>query len=602
MINLPLVQYWRLLIVYLRPQWRMALLLAALLLTNIGLQMLSPQILRHFIDTAQAGGASAVLLRAALLFMAAVVVQQLVAVLSTYMGENVGWTATNAMRDALLDHCLRLDISFHKAHTPGEMIERIDGDVTALSNFFSQFVVMVLGNAILLAGVLLLLFMEDWRIGLPLSLFVLLALFVLLRFGDIAVPHWAAERQASADLFGFLEERLAGSEDIRANGAKAHVLRHFFQLMRTQMQKSLRASLMVNLLLNTSLLLFAVGTAIAFAVGTLLYRAQAITLGTVYMVFYYTVMLEHPIFYITEQMQDVQKAGAGIARVRELFDVRSKMAPVDAQAAQTLPGGPLAVVFRDVTFGYDDAPAAGESADRPPDKEMVLHELSFSLAPGIVLGLLGRTGSGKTTLARLLFRLYDPDAGSVCLGDGAALVDIRRVPASHLCQRVGMVTQTVQLFHATLRDNLTLFDSTVPDERVRGVIGELGLTGWLQSLPQGLDTLLESGGGGLAAGEAQLLAFTRIFLQDPGVVILDEASSRLDPATERLVEQAVDRLVRGRTAIIIAHRLSTVLRADEIMIMEDGWIGEHGLRSVLMADPRSRFSHLLQTGLQEVLA
>jgi ABC-type multidrug transport system fused ATPase/permease subunit len=181
-------------------------------------------------------------------------------------------------------------------------------------------------------------------------------------------------------------------------------------------------------------------------------------------------------------------------------------------------------------------------------------------------------------------------------------VDIRAIPLRELRRRVGMVTQSIQLFHASVRDNLTFFDPDIPDARILAVIHELGLGAWFEALPHGLDTMLESGGGGLSAGEAQLLAFTRIFLQDPELVILDEASSRLDPATEALIERAVDRLIQDRTAIIIAHRLGTVERADEIMILEDGCICEYGERAHLARDPNTHFYHLLQTGMEEVLA
>ena len=171
-----------------------------------------------------------------------------------------------------------------------------------------------------------------------------------------------------------------------------------------------------------------------------------------------------------------------------------------------------------------------------------------------------------------------------------------------LRQRVALVTQDVQLFRGTLRDNLTLFDRSIPDERIRAALEELELADWYQSLPNGLDTLLEAGGRGLSAGEAQLVAFARVFLRDPGLVILDEASSRLDPATEQRVERAVDHLLRDRTAIIIAHRLGTVHRADEIMILDGGRVAEYGVREALAADPASRFHGLLQTGLEEMLA
>ncbi len=164
-----------------------------------------------------------------------------------------------------------------------------------------------------------------------------------------------------------------------------------------------------------------------------------------------------------------------------------------------------------------------------------------------------------------------------------------------------MVSQDVQLFHATLRDNLTLFAESVDDDRLLDVLSRLGLGDWAMALPSGLDTVLPPGGGGLSAGEGQLLAFARAFLADPGLVVLDEASSRLDPATERLIERAVDHLLDGRTGIIIAHRLATLERADEILIVDRGRVVEHGPRGDLAADPSSRFAHYLRVGLEEVL-
>jgi len=616
-VKIPLKEYWALLDRYLRPQWLLVAALALLLFANIALQLVNPQIVRRFIDVATGEGGAQVdstraLLRTALLFIGAAFAQQVVSVLAVYVGEIVGWSATNALRADLAEHCLYLDMSFHNAHTPGEMIERIDGDVNALSVVFSQFVVRLLGNVLLLVGVLVLLFREDWRIGAALGGFALVTLLVMVRLRDIAVPHWEAERQASADQFGFLEERLAGTEDIRSCGAKAYVLRRFYELMRTVMQKALKAGLMVNIMVNASMILFAIGTAVSLAMGAWLFLKGQITIGTTFMISWYGSMIMRPIRSITYQLQELQRAAAGITRVQALMRTESRIqniGPSPADQNARLPAGALAVQFQCVTFGYDDARPASERSQsekeeppqEPASKEIVLHDLTFRLEAGRVLGLLGRTGSGKTTLTRLLFRLYDPDRGSILLGANGDTVDVRCVALRDLRRRIGIVTQNIQLFNATVRDNLTFFNPHIDDAHILGVIRELGLWAWYQAQPDGLDTELESGGSGLSAGEAQLLAFTRIFLQDPGLVILDEASSRLDPATEHLIERAVDRLIQGRTAIVIAHRLHTVQRADEIMILENGHIREHGERTALASDPESRFASLLRTGLEEVL-
>jgi ATP-binding cassette, subfamily B, bacterial len=596
-MNIPIKQYWALLVNYLRPQWPMMALLAGLLFSGVGLQLANPQILRYFIDTAQASGPVRALFNAALLFIGVAVVQQIISVTATYVGENVGWTATNALRADLAQHCLRLDMAFHNARTPGELIERIDGDITVLANFFSQFVLRVMGNVLLLVGVLLLLFREDWRVGAALSILALGALAVLYRIRDIATPHWTRARQATAEQIGFVEERFAGTEDIRSSGAVPYVMRQLYELLRKLYLRYRAARIWGHHAFFLTRMVMVLGRAIGLAVGAYLFYRGAVTIGTVYLISYYVAILGWPLEQIIDQVQDLQQASASISRVEELSRI-----PVTIQdgPGATFSKVALSVEFENVRFGYGMTQTSA-----------VLNDISFHLAPGRVLGLLGRTGSGKTSLTRLLFRLYDPDQGVIRLGG----VNIKNARLAELRERIGLVTQEVQLFQATIRDNLTFFDPTISDEHILHAIDDLGLSNWLRSLPQGLNTELASsgsgasGGRGLSAGEAQLLAFTRVLLKNPGLVILDEASSRLDPATERLIERAVDKLLHpadharpGRTAIIIAHRLATVLRADEIMILEAGRIVEHGPREQLMADPNSRFSELLRTGLETALA
>jgi ATP-binding cassette subfamily B protein len=326
-------------------------------------------------------------------------------------------------------------------------------------------------------------------------------------------------------------------------------------------------------------------TAFVFAVGVYRLNQGVITIGTIYLAFHVTVMAGWSLFRITEQMETLQRARASLVRINEFYHTESRIQALPAvslKVKSSEKSEALSVEFRDVSFAYQ--------AGVP-----VLQDISFRLSPDRVLGLLGRTGSGKTTLARLLVHFYEPGRGTIHLGGK----DLRHIPPAELHRQVGWVTQEVQLFHATVRDNLTFFDRTISDERILDVIEQLGLVSWYKTLPNGLDTELAAGGKGLSAGEAQLLVFTRVFLQDPGLVILDEASSRLDPATEHLITRAVDRLLKGRTAIVIAHQLKTVQRADEIMIIEGGRIIEHGSRELLAADSFSRFYQLLQTGSEQ---
>lgn len=555
--------------------------MSILLFGSIGLQLLNPQILRSFIDTVTGKGSQSGVLAIAAMFLGFAILQQVLNVLATWMSERVAWTATNSLRADLTMHCLRLDLGFHKSRTPGELIERIDGDVTALANFFSQFVIQIFGSFLLLLGVTTVLWTVDWRVGAALTAFAGITLFLMISLRQVATRFWKAHREASAKLFGFIEEHLAGTVDIRSNGAQPYVLHRLYGFMRARFQTGRIARIVGSIPWGVPSMAEALGIGLSFGLALMLFQAGSVTLGTAFLIYFYTQALFQPLHMLSSQLEDFQKASAGANRVQELMSTKSALA--DGSVTE-FPGAAPEVEFRSVTFSYEG-------------DDKVLHDLSFRLAPGEVLGLLGRTGSGKTTVTRLLLRLYDPTEGSITLGG----VELRSAQLAALRRQVGMVTQDVQLFRGTIRENLTFFDHSIPESQIWFALESLGLVEWCRSLPQGLDTVIEGGGGGLSAGEAQLLAFTRVFLKDPGLVILDEASSRLDPVTERLVERAVTGLLKGRTGIIIAHRLSTVDHVDKILILEKGAILEYDRRAALIADPHSRFTHLLQTGVEEVL-
>lgn len=576
-------RYWRLLARYLRPEWLRMALLAIILCGAIGVQVVTPLVASQFIDRATAGDDLRNLIALALLTMGLAVGGQGLAVVETYVAENVSWAATNALRADLVAHLLRLDATFHAAHTAGELIERVDGDVATLARFFSRFVVYVLGNGVLMVGALGLLYHVDWRIGLVMSVVVALAVTAMLRIRAVATPSWAAERQASADFYGFLGEYLAGLEDIRSSGDGAFVLRRCAEVMRSWLAATRKAQMWGYALVASSEGWFGLGIAVAFALSAMLFKTGALTIGAVYLVFQSTEMLRQPTDQIRREVQDLQQADASIARIEALLSVTPRV--TDGPGA-AMPPGPLAVELDGVSFGY---------ADGVP----VLRDINLRLEPGRVLGVVGRTGSGKTSLTRLLLRFYDPLAGVVRLGG----VDVRTVRLAAARERIGLVTQETHLFDASVRDNVTLFDDDTPDERISAALEALGLAEWLRELPRGLDTPLgPDGAAGLSAGQAQALICARILLRDPDLVILDEASSRLDPATDRLVHAALGRLLAGRTGIIVAHRLATLAYADDILVLEDGRVREYGPRLALAADPTSRFAELLRVSAEEVYA
>src|SRR5215207_11729479 len=438
-------QYRDLLSRYLKPQTKWVIRMATVLVGGIAIKLVNPQVLRYFLDTAQASAAPRSLSAAAGLFLVFAILQQGLTLAAQYTAAQVGWESTNRLRADLTLHLLRLDMPFHKAHTPGELIDRADGNVNQLSNFLSMFTINVVGNGLLVLGILMLLFRENAWLGLGMLVYTSVTLLVLRSIQQLAVPRWAAERQSSARLYGYIEERISGAEEIRAAGAEAHVMRRLYEYMRDFTRKTRAAVVFSSLTYNLTNLVYVLGYAAGLAIGVFLYMQGQASLGTVYLITYYVGMLSDPLQSIRGQAEDLQQAAASLQRINELFKVQPQVADpllMNTSEHKTLPDGPLPVTFQDVSFQYQD----NQNGQDQPGAGNALTKVSFAIQPGRVLGILGRTGSGKSTLTRLLFRLYDPTQGSVWLGG----LDLRHVWLDDLRQRVAMVTQDVQLFQATV--------------------------------------------------------------------------------------------------------------------------------------------------------
>ncbi len=565
----------RLLATALRPEAAQLTGIVALLSGAMALRLVLPLTLGKFADDALAGADAGHLARLAGVYVVIALVTALADLVTVWWSARVSWRAGNRLRERLAAHALRLEQAWHARHSPGQLIERIDGDVESMALFFADIAVRATGNAVLIVGMLVVATVIDPWTGAALTATAAVGAAVMVRLRLAAVSAREAEREANAVLYGDLEERLGGLEDLRANGAGDYAVHRLHAHSARSWAAARYASLRGDSAYAIAAIVFAAGTAVTLAAGIVLQQRGVITVGAVLALYRYGDMLRRPLEQIAEQFKQFQKAMAGARRASTLL--ATEPAVVDGpDDGRGLPAGPLAVDLDGVTFAYDSRRAAVAGVD--------LH-----LAPGTHLGLVGRTGSGKTTVGRLLARFWDVDAGAVRVGG----VDVRDLQVAALRRRVAVVTQDVDLFRASLRDNLTLFGAhPAGDGELRSVLDRVGLGPWAAGLADGLDTPIE-GGGGLSAGEGQLVAFARAFLADPDLVVLDEASSRLDPDTEARIAAAMRSLLDGRTAVVIAHRLDTLAEMDEIAVLDRGHLVEHGPRAALAVRPGGRYARLL---------
>jgi ABC-type multidrug transport system fused ATPase/permease subunit len=596
-VTAPGTARWRALLALLRPDARRWVGLGVLIAVSSTLALSGPLVVRRIVDRAADGATTAQLVRLATVFLVIALAAQVINVAVTWFATVTAWHTTNQIRIDLTRHVLGLDHEFHRTHTPGELIQRVDGDVTSVSDFLGRVVPRFVGAAFVVIGMIVVLAVVDWRLALGALAYVVLAMWAVVQSRHRAVGESSDEMGSYARLYGGIEERLTAAEDLRSNGAATHAMWRFVEESTDAMASSVRrerAFLRMWWMVQASV---AGGSVISLVAGTLLVAGDVITVGTAFLLFQYVLLLSRPLEDVVDQLETVQKANGAMVRVIDLLAVRPG---IDDGGTTSPSSGPLSLTLREVSFEYRQAPEANqayadlvteEASRRVADGgEPVLDRIDLHIAAGRSVGVVGRTGSGKTTLSRLVLRLVDASDGEVLLGD----VPIRDIPKRELRRRVALIPQEVELFTGSVRDNVTLFDTEPTDEAVMSALRSAGL----DSLADGdIHRALGAGGAGLSAGEAQLLALARVWLRDPDLLVLDEATARVDPATEAALEAAVANLVRGRTTLVIAHRLSTLRHVDEIVVLDHGRVVEHGERAALAADPTSRFHRLLTLAL-----
>ena len=574
------VSPWPLLARLARPHRKATIGFAAALTASTAVALASPVLLGLFVDRLKSGKEVSALVPVGVAYVVGGIAATALNVLVTWRSTTLAWKITNTLRTDLARRVLDADRAFLRDHPTGELVSRIDGDVSSLTDMLALFVARVLSVVLVaLGGAVVLAFLAPILAPVFVLNMVVIAWFMWSNRSAVLAEAEAA-RDAEGELLSVVEERLSGADDLATLGA-GHVavtrLADTAQVVMLTASATMHEQVKVIGKLRT---LVAASQVTMMVVGALLLSRGTITLGTVFVGFRMVSAVGGPIEGIGWRLRELAGAGGSARRIATLM-----ARPIAEVGGTSFPDGGLDVHLDAVGLTYDDG-----------DTE-VLSDVSLRVAAGRRLGLVGRTGSGKTSIARLLLRIVPVSSGEVRFGGTPS----DAVPEVEFRNRIAAVPQEVQLFPGTVRDNVALFDDDVSDAEVEKALAEVGLLDWLQAQTNGLQTPLATtdGGAGLSAGEAQLLALARLLCRQPSVIVLDEATSRIDPETQSQLEAATERLLVGRTAVIIAHRLATLDRCDDIAVLEAGRVIEFGARSDLLADPTSAFARLSRAGSEE---
>ncbi len=467
------------------------------------------------------------------------------------------------IRNQMFRHLQTLNVGYVDRRGVGSIMSRIQNDVGVINEFFSDAVSGVVGSSLILVGIVGLMLWTNWRLAL-LSFAVLPVMILVMRFWrERAVATYRATRRTMAIVNGNLAESIAGVRVAQSFTREPENIRHFERLSRDNLDASVDAARLSSLLLPVVSLLGAIATATTVYFGGQLVFGQTLTIGELVLFVALIDRFFEPIRDLSQQYNVLQAAMVAGERIFEVLDVEPEVR--DRPGAISLPPITGRVDYNHVYFGY------GQTE--------ILHDVDLHISPGETVAFVGETGAGKTSMVNLLLRFSDVWSGSITI-DGH---DIRDVTQTSLRSQLGVVLQETFLFGGTVRDNIAFARPEASLAEVEWAAREVGADTFIVDMPDGYETEVQERGVSLSVGQRQLLSFARALLADPRILILDEATSSVDTQTERLIQEALRRLLRGRTSFVIAHRLSTIREADIIVVMHDGRIVEQGTHEALMA-------------------
>ena len=546
----------------LRPHRRRILLAAVLLVVQTGSLLAGPVFVRYGVDHGLVDGDAGAVNLAAALYLVSALVGLAVGRQVVFVVGQTGEVFLRELRQRVFGHLTTLGLEFYERERTGRLVSRMTADVDALQELVQMGLVLFVQNALLFVGAIVVIFVMSWQLALVILVVVPPVIIASRWFRRESNRAYLDVRDKIGQNLSTIQEGLAGVRVVQAFGQERSYVRRFRETNEAQFDANLETVRISTRYFPVVEFSGVVGTALIVGIGGWFVDLDIITVGTVLAFVLYLVNLFEPVQQLSQLYNTVQKSGAALHKLFELLDTRSTI--TERPGAIDLPERGT-VEVGDVSFAYDES--------------LVLRDVSLHIEPGERLALVGPTGAGKSTLAKLLARFYDPRSGEVTYGG----VDLRSATLASLRERIVVVPQEGFLFAGSVADNIRIGKADASRDEIVAALDAMGLRGRFEALDEGLDTEVRERGSRLSAGERQLVSLVRAALADPAFLVLDEATSNLDPGTERAVEQAMERLMEGRTVVVVAHRLSTAARADRVAVIDDGRLAELGTHDELLA-------------------
>jgi len=478
--------------------------------------------------------------------------------------EIVGQQVITGLRKRLFDHILKMSVSFFDRHPTGRLMARVESDTEALRMMFTNTVVAIIGAVLLLSGMFVWMFIFSPPLAAVVAVFIPVIGIMLYIYHRVTTPKWLIIRKRMADITATLTELLQGMQIIQIFARIRDARRKLYEANRRKYQTELRAELFVVAMFNIVFFFETVIIALVIYVGATWAGVGTLTIGTLVMFIAYIRMFFEPVHMIAEEIAVVQKAVAGAKRIFGLLETDETVPePIRPVVWANLNEG---ITFEKVWFSYTN------------DDNYALKDVSFHIPKGGRFAMAGVTGGGKSTVINLLLRFYDIQKGHI-LVDG---IDIREIAKDALRRKFGLVLQDIFLFPGNVANNVSLSANGFDRNKIVDACRMVAADDFISRMPDQYETELSERGGNLSRGERQLLSFARALVFDPEILILDEATSSVDPETERLIQEGMATLMKGRTSIVIAHRLSTILNVDHILVVREGEIIERGTHTELL--------------------